>query len=184
MGADIDWNILDDTSLFSRAFYEHREYYATKERGNADTQDGQAWKFSAGATHKIDQKTFVRGEAFAGEVSAVAASEAYSEAGVVLSVGKRFESPLKDVENLDIFVAPWTLSANARYTNRKHDAPNLIVANTTREDDVYRLGVTWAVPLGDGWSVFSTLSYQDNQSNIPNNDFENVGATLGANVRF
>jgi len=40
------------------------------------------------------------------------------------------------------------------------------------------------VPVGDRWSVFATLGYQDNISNLPNNDFENFSAALGASVKF
>ena len=184
IGADVGWKVLDDVAVISKGFYEHREYYETKERSNADTQDGKVWKVAVGAAHKVDQTLLIGGQAFVGEAGAFADSEAYSDVGAIINVRKRFESPVKDIEDFEVFAAPWSVTVKAQYKNRKYEGPNPIVSNTTREDDVFQLGATLAVPLGDGWSVFSGLADKDNQSNTPNNNFENIGATLGAKVRF
>lgn len=58
------------------------------------------------------------------------------------------------------------------------------ISNKIRKDNDFRFNGTVAVPLDSGWSVFTTLGWQDHQSNLPNNEFENFSATLGANVRF
>ncbi len=183
-GLDIDWKAFDKTTLFLNSLAEDREYYVTKERQNSNTQDGAAYEVALGAIHEIDQNMAVRGRVFAGIVDARSDFEAYRELGASMTFNMRFDSPFEGDEDFALVAAPWNFSLNGRYSNREHDGPNLLVANDTRQDDDIRVNSTVAVPLADGWSVFTTLGYQWNLSNIPNNDFENFSATLGANLRF
>ena len=141
-------------------------------------------RFVNGATHTVNEDLFVRGEVVLGEVYADSASEAYKEIGAGLTVGYRIESPLIGSETFDFAVRPWNLSLSGRYSNRNYDEANPIVSRTPREDNEFRIDGTVAVPVSQTWSVFTTLGYQDNGSNLPNNDFENFSATIGANVRF
>ena len=183
-GLDIRFQAFEDITLFSESFYEAREYSVTGERPNADTQDGSAVRFVNGATYAINEDVFVRGEAVLGEVYADADSESYKEFGAGVTVGYRIESPLLGSETFDFAVSPWNLSLSGRYSNRNYDQANPIVSSTAREDNEFRVDGTVAVPVSQTWSVFTTLGYQDNGSNLPNNDFENFSATIGANLRF
>ncbi len=183
-GVDVDWQAFDDTTLFAKAYVENREYYQTDERQNADTQDGEAYLFTLGAIHRLMDNVSLQGEVFAGEVGAEATFEAYDEIGGALTLGMRFASPFEGDPNVEFFTGPWSVSIEARYAHREHDGPNPVIAPATREDDDFRLTGTLAVPVGAGWSVFTTLGYQDNSSNLPNHDFDNFSAALGANLRF
>ena len=109
------------------------------------------------------------------------------------NIGSRSSKRLIDILDRDPVVGdeafsfldqPWNFSATARFAVRDHDAANPIVAPINREDDDLRIEGTLAAPVGDGWSVFTTLGYQNNSSNIPNNDFDNFSASIGANFRF
>lgn len=183
-GLNIRFQAFENTAFFSESFFEGRNYSITGERPNADTQDGAAMRTVNGATHTIDEDMFVRGEIVLGEVYADSASEAYKEFGAGITFGYRIESPLLGSDTFDFAVRPWNLSVTGRYANRNYDEANRIVSRTAREDNEFRIDGTVAVPVSQTWSVFTTLGYQDNGSNLPNNDFENISATIGANFRF
>lgn len=183
-GFDFDWQAFDETGVFFRAYGEARDYERTEERANAETQDGGAARFTIGAMHRLSPNTTVRGEIFGGVVTADEDFESYEEAGAALNVNTRFDSPFLGDEDFSFLDQPWNFSATARFTVRDHDAANPIVAPINREDEDIRIEGTVAAPVGDGWSVFTTLGYQNNASNIPNNDFDNFSASIGANFRF
>lgn len=183
-GFDASWQILDRTSLFLNSFGEARQYSATDERQNADTQDGAAFRVAVGAAHSVDQDLFLRGEVFGGKVDTADASEEYAEYGASATVGYRIESPLKDSASIEFAKRPWNLTLTGRYANRDYTAANNIVSVEPREDDEFRIDGTVAAPVGEAWSVFATLGFQDNSSNLPNNDFQNFSVALGASMRF
>ena len=183
-GASATWQAFDQTSLFANGFYENRDYMPTEKRPNAGTQDGAAVRATAGAIHRLSPNLQVKAEATGGRVYTDEGAEAYSEAGFGVSVAARTESPFMGSEDLSFLSAPWSLSASLRYAHRRYEAPNFLVSAERRKEDDIRIDGAIAVPVGDRWSVFATLGYQDNISNLPNNDFENFSAALGASVKF
>lgn len=183
-GADISWQAWEDTQLLVNGFAEHREYYNTDERPNSDTQDGFAFQGSVGARHRVDPFVTVTGRAFVGKIWTRDESESYDEIGASAGMTARIGSPFEGSEDFAIFAAPWSLSLNARYALNYYEEPNLLVSGETRKDAEITLNGSLAVPVGKGWSVFSSVGYQDNQSNLQNNEFDNFSATLGANYRF
>lgn len=184
LGWRADWAAFEETTLFVDTFGERREYYATDERENADTQDGFAWRVTLGASHLLNENVRLSGDVFAGDVSADEASEAYFEFGLGLGVGATVASPFENSEELAALSRPWSVSVSARYARRDHDAANNIVSAIVREDDEFRIDGTIAAPVADSWSVFLSLGYQDNRSTVINNEFQNFSAAIGASLRF
>ena len=183
-GFDIDWNVFEDGALFAKAHLENREYYDTKDRPNADTQDGQYYRLTLGGAHALGQDASVRASAFAGRVDAFAGFESYSDYGGELRLSSRFDSPLEGMADLGAAGQQWSGTVALNYTRREFDAPNVIVAPTKREDDVIDVSATIAAPFNGGWSAFTTLGYQFHNSNLPNNRFDNASALIGATKRF
>lgn len=183
-GMDIDWQALDNMTLYAKGFAEDREYENSKASVNAETQDGGAYRATVGARYLADPNTSIKAEFFAGRVHASEAFEAYGEAGGSISVSTRFDSPLRGEEGLSFLAQPWNATVGVQYARRNRNEANPIVSPDKRSDKDFRMTGTIAVPVASGWTVFTTLGWQDHQSNLPNNEFENFSATLGANVRF
>ena len=183
-GANFSWQALETTSLFLNSVAEGRDYIPTKERPNAGTQDGAAVRATAGAIHRLTETVSVKAEGTAARIYADEGAEAYVEIGGGVTVAARVDSPFKGSETLSALSAPWSLSASLRYTNRRYEDPNFLVSVDRRKENDIRIDTGVAVPVADNWSVFATLGYQDNGSNLPNNDFENFSAALGASLRF
>ena len=181
---DFSWQAFDETSLFVNAFAEAREYYATTERTTADTQDGAAVRFTAGALHNLNDRVTLRGEVLAGRVYAFDPSEAYQEIGGAISVSARLTSPFEGSTDMPALASPWSLSTSLNYAHRDYEGANTLVSATVRQEDEIRIEGTLAAPIAKQWSLFATLGYQNNAANLPNNDYDNFSATLGANMRF
>jgi len=179
-----DWRVKPDTGLFVGGFAELRSYDETGERQNADTQDGGAVRFTFGANHRLNPTTSLRGAVFAGKIFAKDEAETYSERGGLVGLSALLDSPVEPTELLPDIDKQWNLSINARFTNRTHDAANVLVSTNKREDDDIRIDTTLSVPIAPSWTMFGTFGMQDNSSTIVNNDFENFSFALGANVRF
>lgn len=179
-----DWQAFEDTALHAEAFAENREYYATDERQNADTQDGYGWRVRTGFNHRLNDDLALRGSVFGGRVTADQPFEAYAEYGLATGLTAALVSPFADSTEFPSLANAWSLTLNFRYARRIHNEANTLVSAAVREDDDFRLDGTLAVPVAPGWSVFANLGYQDNRSTILNNEFQNVSAALGANVRF
>lgn len=184
MGADFTWQAFEDTSLFLSSFAEGRDYKATEKRPNAGTQDGAAVRATTGAIHRLTDTLSLKAEATGARIYADDASEAYGEYGGGLTLAAEVPSPFAGSETLSVLGAPWSVTASARYLRRTYEGPNLLVSTKTRDEDDVRFDAAAAVPIGRSWSVFATVGYQDNGSNIPNNDFENFSMALGASLRF
>lgn len=184
MGWDFDWQAFDETGLFLQAYAESRAYYATDERPNADTQDGAAVRATVGAIHRLSPNVSLRGSLLGGEVYASEPSEAYQEAGFGASISAQVASPFAARAGLSFLGAPWNLSFGMRYAERWHGGPNPLVSPEVRRDREFRADGTVAIPVSGRWSVFTSLGLQHNRSNIPNNDFTNLSAAIGAHLRF
>jgi hypothetical protein len=183
-GLNVNWRAFDDTSLFFNGFVEDREYFNTEDSPNAETQDGGAFRLTAGARHAIDPSTSIRGQIFVGNTHGSEGFESYDEVGLGFTVNARVPSPFEGSKDLEFAANPWNVSFSANYTHRVREEANPIISNKIRKDNDFRFNGTVAVPLDSGWSVFTTLGWQDHQSNLPNNEFDNFSATLGANVRL
>lgn len=183
-GMDVDWQAFDNMALYVKTFAEDREYENSKASVNAESQDGGAYRATFGLRYRADVNTSITTEFFAGRVHASEGFEAYREAGGKVSVSTRFDSPLKGEEGLEFLAQPWNATVGVQYARRNRVEANPIVSPDKREDKDFRMTGTVAVPVASGWTVFTTLGWQDHQSNLPNNEFENFSATLGANVRF
>ncbi|MDC0360432.1 tetratricopeptide repeat protein [Alphaproteobacteria bacterium] len=183
-GLNVNWRAFDDASLFFNGFVEDREYFNTEDSPNAETQDGGAFRLTAGARHAIDPSTSIRGQIFVGNTHGSEGFESYDEVGLGFTVNARVPSPFEGSKDLEFAANPWNVSFSANYTHRVREEANPIISNKIRKDNDFRFNGTVAVPLDSGWSVFTTLGWQDHQSNLPNNEFDNFSATLGANVRL
>ncbi len=184
LGADFSWQAWEDTQLLVKGFAEDREYYDTDERPNSDTQDGFAFQGSVGARHRVNPFVAVTGRMFVGKIWSRDESESYDEIGASAGLTARIGSPFEGSEEFAVLAAPWSVSLSARYALSYYEEPNLLVSADTRKDAELSLNGSLAVPVGKGWSLFSSIGYQDNQSNLENNEFDNFSATLGASYRF
>ena len=81
--------------------------------------------------------------------------------------------------------APWTssLSTAASYT-RYDEADPLVDPARIRAEHELRVNFLTAVPITDDWTIIGTLGRTVQSANIPNFEFNNNAATIGASWRF
>ena len=183
-GVETSWQAWDEVALYFRSLGEWRDYIPTEKRPNAGDQDGAAASAATGAIWRADERTSVRAELTALKVYAAEGAESYDEAGFGVSLARQVDSPLHPATGLAMFERPWTVSAGLRYAHRLYEAPNFLVSDKRRKEDDIRVDVGASIPVDERWNVIAAFGFQNNAANLPNNEFKNFSATLGASLRF
>lgn len=80
---------------------------------------------------------------------------------------------------------PWSLGLAARARTAEYDAPDpQVSARLVRDDTRYDAILTVDVPLSRALLLSMRGNYTDNESNVPNYEFDNTGGSLGVSWRF
>jgi hypothetical protein len=80
---------------------------------------------------------------------------------------------------------PWSIGLAARIRTAEYDAPDpQISARLVRDDTRYDGILTVDVPLSRALLLSIKGVYTDNDSNVPNYEFDNAGGSLGVSWRF
>jgi hypothetical protein len=80
---------------------------------------------------------------------------------------------------------PWSIGLAARVRTSEYDAPDpQVSARLIRDDTRYDAILTVDVPLSRALLLSAKGIYTDNDSNVPNYEFDNAGGSLGVSWRF
>ena len=81
--------------------------------------------------------------------------------------------------------APWTSSFTASLGYTRFDQPDpLVDSGRARAEQEVRVNFLTAVPITDDWTIIGTLARTVQDANLPNFEFNNNAATIGASWRF
>lgn len=168
---DRDW-FFDQTVEWSSVNYRN-----TDERPSLDQLDGDDARLSLGVTHRLQEGITLRLEY---RVSHRDTRETFLD---------RTRQRVRVAASTDL-PAFWpgmegtpNLRGGIAYLDSRYDGPDPAVsATTTREDTEWAFDVDLMIPVQDSWSVELGADYSRTNSNLPNYDRDEVGATAG--IRF
>ena len=96
-----------------------------------------------------------------------------------VTVGRNYLAPFALTE------APWTSSLTASLGYTRFDQPDpLVDSGRARAEQEVRVDFLTAVPITDDWTIIGTLARTVQDANLPNFEFNNNAATIGASWRF
>ena len=172
-GAGIEFEApLDgDTLLFSTAGARYRDY--TSDEGE---NDGMIYYAEAGAQHRFESGTILRGAAIGVRGDADEGFASRVELGARLVAIHDYAPGVKIAAG-----QPWSITAFGTVIRRWYDDPDPGVdPNTTRHDLDARVGVGHLFRFPEGWALSVEASYFDRGSNIRNFRLDNfeVGALV------
>lgn len=99
--------------------------------------------------------------------------------GLKAGVTARYDAPF------GLTAWPWQLSLRGSWEQREFDeADPAADPNVERSDDRWRITVKNTVGLAADWSLFFEFDHVTVDSNLPNNQFDNSSASIGASWRF
>lgn len=99
--------------------------------------------------------------------------------GIELSLRQSVGNPFGS--NLD----PANLSLTAGYALAEYDQANPQVdPNVVQEDDRWRIGLDAAIPVAEQWLLNAGLAYARNDSNLPNDSYDNLQISIGVSYNF
>lgn len=170
---DRDW-FFDQTVEWSSVNYRN-----TDERPSLNQLDGDDARISLGVTHRLQEGVTLR---LGYRVSRRDTRKAFLDrtrqrVRIAASTDlPAFWSGMKGTPNLRAGVA---------YLAASYDGPDPAVSETTtREDTEWAFDVNLMIPVHDSWSVELGADYSRTDSNLPNYDRSEFGATAGIRLDF
>jgi tetratricopeptide (TPR) repeat protein len=179
IGATVRGQILPATGFELGADLRDRRYRDSAARPNNSDQDGLVTSASAQVTQQF--LTFLQLSAGAGYIDEQAreGAQANHEWSFTLGAAAVFSGPIRLTDG------PWTLAANVTRAFAYYDrADPTIDPNVIREDDDWRLNVTLAVPVTETLGLVATGGIFRRESTLPNFEYRNSFASLGASWKF
>lgn len=111
--------------------------------------------------------------------SAINAWQSYNQFSEEFDLPIRFDPPLAAIGQ------KWTLTPFALLTQTGFDAPNdAIDPGTTRSDNTWQVGVALDAPVNAHLGISAAVTYQRQNSSIPNYSYDNWSVLGGPTARF
>ena len=110
--------------------------------------------------------------------SALNAWQSYNQFSEEFDLPIRVDPPLASIGQ------KWTLTPFAILTQTGFDAPDIAVAPATRRDDTWEVGVALDAPINAHLGISAAITYQRQNSNIPNYSYDNWSVLGGPTARF
>lgn len=187
-GAEFSFSPTRRSFVTVRGEHEDRAYNFQAAATNAEARDGTLTSASIDAAWRLDANTTLR---------LGAGGSQYEADGLCQSIA--LSVPAQDCESYDAWRARAAierqlkisasrsvrLSASGGYRSASYsEGDPFINPAKARDDDVYNLAVSARTPVTSKASLYVSLGYSDNSSNIPNFDYENTVARAGLTVNF
>jgi hypothetical protein len=153
----------------------------TSKEPTAANQTGYYYTAQPSVIWAATPETLVTLEGLFGYRDAKFGFESFRELGVVLGATQFFQTPFRWITD-----QPWSASLAGAYRNTAYNDPDpLIDPDDKRDDDRYDINLNLQVPLPpEGLFVSTDLQQTWNESNIPNDEFDNTAVTLTIRYAF
>ncbi|WP_191058366.1 surface lipoprotein assembly modifier [Geminicoccus harenae] len=180
-GAGLEGDLLLAPKLNLSASFSslYEEYEDTEDEPSGSDQTGWFHALSLDADYALAENTTLTIGLIGNFKHATEGFEQYYELGFGIGVEHSLSNPLD--EELD----PVTLGFEAGYIYRPYDDPDpdadVDKAETDRQFDADLVAI---VPFRPRWSAVLRLFYTDNQSNYPDEEYENFGILVGVSYDF
>ncbi len=178
-GLEADYLPWDRLRLTGGGAYLDRDYNDTRKRPNAHDRDGHEWVFDLGGAYALTPTSLFSATVGLSDESLHAAFASNREYRLFVGYTKQYQAPF------GLTGLPWvtTLSAGRIWTD--YDASDPLVDPTVkRSDREWRLGVATDIGLAEDWSLIVNLQRFVVDSNLPNYEYDNWSATVGAAWSF
>jgi hypothetical protein len=152
----------------------------TKDQPTGSDQTGTYGTIRPGATWEVVPRTFLSLDGVYGHNDADEDFETFDEYGVGLTATQLFPVPFNWLtEQL------WSVSAAGAYRRTVYDKPDPQVdPDQEQKDDRYDISLSLSVPFTDRLNL-NVIGLQTwNESNLPNDQFDNTSITVGAAFSF
>ena len=158
-----------------------QDFDNTSKEPTASNQTGYYYTAVPSVIWAATPTTLVTLEGLFGHRDSNEGFESFRELGVVLGATQFFQVPFQWVTD-----QPWSASLAGAYRNTQYSDPDpLIDPDEKRDDDRYDINVNLQVPLPvEGLFVSTDLQQTWNESNIPNDQFDNTAVTLAVRYAF
>jgi hypothetical protein len=159
--------------------FRHKMFHDSEERPVNHFMSSDEHSFEIGARYLVTDTIQLSGGARFVIEDAKKAFNSNDEDSVYATARWIYRAPW------DLTDWPWEAAITGQYLWTDYSEPEPIVDPAeSRSDREYRVIFTNAVGLTEDWSVYTTVEYDNNASNLPNFDFENVSTILGGSWRF
>lgn len=153
--------------LFDATFrWVAQDYKDTVDQPLGSFRNGSDLSIRPGITYEIGPQTIISGDLLFGNKTAEFDFEAFRDLGLGMSVTHVFEGQQID---------GWSLTGNAFFRRSAYRDPDPFVdPNMTRRDNRYDASLGLSIPVIDDLSLALRARYTNNDSNIPNYEFDNT----------
>lgn len=172
LGADYTDTVSDEINVFAGFESKWREYDQRNEF------DGHSHRAAFGGGWSPDANSSFTALVFAETDQARSDFNTNYELGLRLGATRRYDSGLDLTDRL------WSVTGFATVTGRWFEEPNVAISGRTRSDVDLRAGVSHLFHLSQGFFIQAEADYLYRDSNIPNFDIENFGATVSVGLTF
>ena len=178
-GAVLRWAFADGWTVEPQFEYKDRTYYSTVDYPDAPDQTGELYTYAVGLGGQISDSVSVLTRAGFNDNYAAKAYQSYDQyfANVALQIA--FDAFGKE---------GWSFSpfASISYTNFEGIAPPEEFAGfkTMREEVFWGIGANFEMPLRENIALGLAIEYNQNQSNVDRDDYQNFKVVIGPQGRF
>ena len=156
--------------------YLAEDYRDTDDEPSGSLRSGQDLTFRPGVTYEIGPRTVLSGDLLAGHKNAETGLESFTDLGVGASLTHVFGAGVVD---------GWSLTGNVFYRRSAYSDPDPTVdPDVSRRDDRLDLGLSLGVPLSERLSLSLGVRHSENDSNLPNYDFDNTTLSVLTSFAF
>ncbi len=156
-----------------------KEFRNTARRPNSDGLSGYEHAIGFGGRYAITESTIFNLNFSVVDDDAKVDFNANTEYSVSSSLSVRYDAPFQ------VTSWPWQSVVSVSRVITNHEQPDPAVdPNVERLDREWRLTLTNSLGLTEDWSIVLQLQRVINDSNLPNFEFNNNTALLGASWRF
>jgi hypothetical protein len=175
--SDVQWTPKLNANAEFSALFEH--YEDTEDEPTGSDQTGWLYAGSVAADYQLTESTTLSAGLIGNFKQAAEDFEQYYELGFSLGLEQSLPNPL------DADLDPVSLSFEVEYLYRPYDDsdPDEDIAKAERDRQL-DADVVVTLPFRPRWSAVLRLSYSDNQSNYPEEEFENFGVLIGVAYNF
>lgn len=156
--------------------YLAEDYRDTEDQPFGSLRSGQDLTFRPGLSYEIGPRTVVSGDLLAGHKNADAGFESFTDLGGGVSLTHVFADGVVD---------GWSLTGNAFYRRSAYSDPDPAVdPDVSRTDDRVDLGLSLGIPLTEALSLSLGVRHSENDSNLPNYEFDNTTVSVLTSFAF
>ena len=159
--------------------YEDLNFKKSDRRPTVNNRSGPQFTLGGELTYHVFNNTVLSGGIALATIDADKDFESFDEVSVTFSVRQYYEAPFRLTQR------PWNSAVSARIRQSEYDDPDLAIdPNTTRDDTRQDYIFSTNIPLMERLALVLSAQYTDNDSNLPNNSFDNVSGSVGATWQF